>query len=323
MSSRIARRLLSLIAACTLPLTAALAAAPQVKASPPGAYRMMLGEFEVTALSDGTVELPFMEILQRIEKPRVERLLARAFLKDPVETSVNAFLINTGTKLVLVDAGAGSLFGPTLGRLAMALKAAGYEPEQVDEIYITHMHGDHVGGLAFDGKAAFPNAVVRAEKAEADYWLSEARMEAAPKDKQDGFRAAMASLRPYIAAGRFKPFDRDTELVPGIRAVEAPGHTPGHTMYEIESKGEKLLLWGDLMHLSAVQFVDPSATVTFDSDQDRAARERRNVYQAAAKGGYWIAGAHLPFPGIGHIRAEGKRYEYVPAHYTALPPPAK
>lgn len=323
MPSRIARRLLSLLAACALPLSAAFAAAPQVKTSPPGVYRMMLGEFEVTALSDGTVELPFLEILQRIEKPRVERLLARAFLKDPVETSVNAFLINTGTKLVLVDAGAGSLFGPTLGRLAAALKVAGYAPEQVDEIYITHMHGDHVGGLAFDGKAVFPNAVVRAGKADADYWLDEATMEAAPNDKRDGFRAAMASLRPYVAAGRFKPFDGDTELVPGIRAVKAPGHTPGHTMYEIESKGEKLLLWGDLMHLAAVQFVDPSATVTFDSDQDRAAKERRNVYKAAAKDGYWIAGAHLPFPGIGHIRAEGKRYDYVPAHYTALPPPAK
>ena len=319
MKSRLAR-LFSVFAVALVPFAAALAAAPPQKTSPPGVYRMMLGDFEVTALSDGTVALPFTEILQGIAKARAESLLARQFLKDPVETSVNAFLINTGSKLVLIDTGAGALFGPTLGRMVSALKAAGYQPEQVDEIYISHFHGDHVGGLAVDGKTVFPNAVVRAEKAESDHWLSQAKMDAAPKDAQDGFKGAMLMVNPYVTAGRYKTYDGDTELVPGVRAVVTRGHTPGHAMYVIESKGEKLVLWGDLMHQAAVQFLDPSVTVTFDSDQSKAAQQRRQAYQAAAKEGHWVGASHLPFPGIGHLRADGKGYAYVPVNYVALPP---
>jgi len=312
-------RLLAVLAVACVPFAAATAAAPQSKTSPPGVYRMMLGDFEVTALSDGTVELPFLQILQRITKAKAESMLARQFLKDPVQTSVNVFLINTGDKLVLVDTGAGTFFGPTLGRMLTALKAAGYQPEQVDEIYISHMHGDHIGGLLADGKAAFPNAVVRAEKADGEFWLSQAKMEAAPKDDQDTFKGAMAAINPYAATNRFKPYEGDTVLVPGIRAVVTRGHTPGHAMYVIESKGQKLVLWGDLMHQAAVQFLDPSVTVVFDSDQSKAAQQRRQAYQAAAKEGHWVGASHLPFPGIGHLRAEGKGYAYVPANYVALP----
>ena len=318
MNVRVARLVAALVVSLAVPFVAH-AAAPQQKTTPPGVYRMMLGDFEVTALSDGTVALPFMEILQRIAKAKAEGMLARQFLKDPVETSVNAFLINTGTKLVLIDTGAGTFFGPTLGRMLTALKAAGYQPEQVDEIYISHMHGDHIGGLLADGKPAFPNAVVRAEKAEGEFWLSQAKMEAAPKDNQDSFKGAMAAVNPYATAGRFTPYQGDTQLVPGIRAIVTRGHTPGHAMYVIESKGEKLVLWGDLMHQAAVQFLDPSVTVTFDTDQGEAAKQRRRAYQAAAKEGHWVGASHLPFPGIGHLRAEGKGYAYVPVNYTALP----
>jgi glyoxylase-like metal-dependent hydrolase (beta-lactamase superfamily II) len=308
-----------LAALLALGAPAALAAAPQQKTAPPGVYRMMLGDIEVTTLSDGTVALPFTEILQKIPKAKTEAMLARQFLKEPVETSVNVFLVNTGTKLVMIDAGAGTFFGPTLGRTLTALKASGYQPEQVDEIYISHMHGDHIGGLLADGKPAFPNAVVRAEQAEAAFWLSQAAMDAAPEARRDAFKGAMAAINPYASAGRFKPYAGDTELVPGVRAVVARGHTPGHAMYVIESKGEKLVLWGDLMHQAAVQFPDPSVTVTFDSDQGEAAKQRRRAYQAAAREGHWVGASHLPFPGLGHLRAEGKGYTFVPANYVALP----
>ena len=122
------------------------AAAPMVKTQAPGYYRMMLGDFEVTALSDGTLPLPVDKVLNN-PAAKTEKALARAFQKAPLETSFNAYLINTGEKLVLIDTGAAGLFGPTLGNLLANLKAAGYTPEQVDEIYITHMHPDHVGGL--------------------------------------------------------------------------------------------------------------------------------------------------------------------------------
>src|ERR1700687_3512989 len=147
----------------------AKAGAPQQKTQAPGYYRLMLGEFEVTALSDGTFQMDAGKVLTNITPKQLHAALARSFLKDPVETSVNGFLINTGSKLVLVDTGAGTLFVPTLGKLLSNLKASGYRPEQVDEIYITHMHDDHVGGLAADGKLVFPNAIVRAAQQEADF----------------------------------------------------------------------------------------------------------------------------------------------------------
>ena len=293
------------------------ATAPQLKTSAPGYYRMMLGDFEVTALSDGTVDLPMGELLN-LTSERIRSALAKQYLKDPVEVSVNAYLINTGSKLVLIDAGAGTFFGPTVGKLMANLRASGYQPEQVDEIYVTHMHADHVGGLVAGNQMAFPNAVVRADQREADMWLSKSKMETAPNDAKQVFEGAMASVNPYVAAGKFKPFNGNTELAPGIQAIATYGHTPGHTIYAVESKGERLVLWGDLMHSAAVQFPDPTVTIKFDTDTKAAAAQRKAQYADAAKRGYWVAAAHLPFPGIGHLRADGKGYDWIPANYTAL-----
>ncbi len=297
---------------------AAHAEAPMVKTSAPGYYRMMLGDFEVTALSDGTVALPVDKILTNTTPGKVDQALGKSFLKAPLETSVNGYLINTGAKLVLVDTGAAGLFGPTLGNLVANLKAAGYQPEQVDAVVITHMHADHVGGLMAGDKLAFPNATVHADKHDADFWLSQANMDKAPKEAKGFFQGAMASLNPYVAAGKFKPFDGNTELVPGIKAQAARGHTPGHSTYAVESKGQKLVLWGDLMHVAAVQFANPSVTIQFDTDSKAAAVQRKKAYAEAAKQGYWVAGAHLSFPGIGHLRSDGKGYAFVPVNYGVV-----
>jgi glyoxylase-like metal-dependent hydrolase (beta-lactamase superfamily II) len=315
-------RLCGIVAALAAALsfsTSAEAGAPQQKTQAPGYYRLMLGEFEVTALSDGTFFPDLGKILTNITPKELDAALARTFLKDPVETSVNGFLINTGSKLVLVDTGAGTLVGPTLGKLLSNLKASGYRPEQVDEIYITHMHGDHVGGLSADGKRVFPNAIVRAAQQEADFWLSKAHMDAAPQDRKNGFQSAMNMLNPYVSAGKFKPFDGDAELVPGVRAAAAPGHTAGHTIYVVESKGQKLVLWGDLMHAAAVQFADPAVTIQYDMDTGIAGMQRKKVFADAAEKRSWVAGAHLSFPGIGHLRAAGSGYAFVPVNYVAQP----
>lgn len=153
-----------LAAAATVALLAssAHAEAPVKGGQAPGWYRMTLGKFEITALSDGTIQAPVDRLLHNIPPAREKALLERAYLKSPVETSVNGFLVNTGSKLVLIDAGAGGFYGPTLGKLVTNLKASGYAPEQVDEIYVTHLHNDHVGGITTaESKAVFPNAVVR------------------------------------------------------------------------------------------------------------------------------------------------------------------
>jgi glyoxylase-like metal-dependent hydrolase (beta-lactamase superfamily II) len=310
--------LVALIAPCFL-AAGANAAAPQVKVQAPGYYRLMLGDFEITALSDGTVDLAPKELLTNTTAAHVGEMLTRSFEGDAVPTSVNAYLINTGSKLILVDTGAAKLFGPTLGNLLVNLAASGYRPEQVDAVLITHMHPDHVGGLMAEGKMAFPNATVHADQRDAAFWLSAAELDKAPAAMKGFFQGAAASMNPYVGAGRFKPFDGSTELFPGVRAVAAPGHTPGHTIYVIESKGQKLVLWGDLMHVAAVQFAEPAVTIAFDTDSPAAAGQRAKAYADAAQGRFLVAAAHLPFPGIGHIRSEGKGYAWVPVDYMAAP----
>lgn len=300
------------------------AAGPMAKGQAPGWYRMPLGNFEITALSDGTVDLPVDTLLTGITPAKVKSALARAYLKPPLETSVNGYLVNTGSKLVLIDAGAAGLFGPTLGKLVANLMASGYTPEQVDEIYVTHLHADHVGGITGgDGKGVFPNAVVRLHAKEAAFWLDPAQMDKAPTGMKDFFKGAMASMKPYLDAGKVKPFDADGELVPGIRAMAATGHTPGHSVYVVESNGAKMVMWGDLMHVAAVQFPDPMVTIQFDTDPKAARPQRRKAYADAAKKGYFVAVAHVPFPGIGQLRPDGKGYRWLPTNYTANNPAAK
>lgn len=309
---------IALSVALTAVAATTFAAGPMVKTQAPGYYRIMLGDFEVTAISDGTVKLPLKDLLNA-PAAKVDAALKKNFISYPVETSVNAYLINTGSKLVLVDTGAAGLFGPTLGNLMANLKASGYQPEQVDEIYITHMHPDHVGGLMNGTAMAFPNATLRIDKADADFWLSEVKMKAAPKDSQGFFQGAMASVNPYVAAGKLKTFEGGTELVPGIKAMATHGHSAGHSVYTVESKGQKLMLWGDLMHVAAVQFDDPSVTIKFDTETKAAARERIKAYADAAKNGYLVGGSHIAFPGFGHVRkASGKSFTWVPMNYTSL-----
>jgi glyoxylase-like metal-dependent hydrolase (beta-lactamase superfamily II) len=176
--------------------------------------------------------------------------------------------------------------------------ASGYTPEQVDEVLLTHLHADHVGGIAPGGISAFPNAVIRSSKLDADHWLNDMNEKAAPDFLRPMFEGDKASLKPYIAAGRYISFEGEQEMVPGIRAIPLPGHTPGHTSYAVESRRQKLLVWGDVVHVAAVQFPDPSVTVKYDSDEDQAEADRERIFSDAAKGGYWIGAAHISFPGL-------------------------
>ena len=305
-----------LCAACFDPAPS-FAGAPLAKKQAPGFYRLMLGDFEVTVLSDGSNMLPTAMLL-RGEPAQIKEALERSFLPDVVETAHNSFLVNTGSRLVLIDVGAGSLLGPGAGHLVGNLRAAGYQPEQVDEVYLTHVHADHIGGLMTGNELTFPNATVRVNKRDTDYWLSEANMEAAPADAKRFFRAAIASLMPCMRAGKLALFDGDADLVAGIRAQAAYGHTPGHSMYMLESKGQKLLLWGDIVHVAAVQFDNPAVTIGYDVDGAAAQREHWRQFADAADDGYLIGGAHIPFPGLGHVRRDGeKAYTYVPPSYSA------
>ncbi|ALM86545.1 MBL fold metallo-hydrolase [Bordetella sp. N] len=279
-------------------------------------YRIMVGDYEVTALSDGTLSLPADKMLNGIDKADLARQLTDAFLSDPVATSVNTYLINTGKKLVLIDTGAGDSMGKNSGHLLASLRAAGYSPAQVDEIYLTHFHPDHTGGLTAGGKRVFPNAVVRADSKESAYWFSAQNAAQATHGSLRSFAMAPAALKPYLAAHKFVPFDHDGELSPGISSVANYGHTPGHNAYRIASKGQELLIFGDLVHVGAVQFAHPEVTISFDSDESEASGDRRQVFETVATRRELVAGAHIPFPGIGHIAKAGSGYRWHPVEYS-------
>jgi len=303
----------------------AQAAAPKAITQVPGYYRIELGQFEVTALYDGAIELD-TKLLINVSEVDLRRLLSRKFVGNPkMQTAVNAYLINTRNHLVLVDSGAGKLLGSTLGHVLQNMKAAGYEPEQVDTVILTHLHGDHIGGLNdADGQPLFPNARILVSRRESDFWLSQKTTDEDPSAAQTYFKMAHDCAAPYLANGQWNIFTEEGELVPGIRAVNAYGHTPGHTAFAVESEGEKLLIWGDLVHAHAVQFAKPGVSIEFDFDQKQAIQTRRSILKAVVMNKSLVAGAHLPFPGIGHVRAEGQSgFSWVPMEFVTLSPVGK
>jgi glyoxylase-like metal-dependent hydrolase (beta-lactamase superfamily II) len=225
-------------------------------------------------------------------------------------------VINTGRKLILVDVGGGTFFGAGLGKLQSNLRAAGYSPEQVDDVLLTHMHRDHIGGLVLDGALAFPNATIRADKRESEFWLSEENLEKAPAAIKPRFQGAVAMLKPYIDAGHYQPFVTNTEIAPGIRSMESYGHSAGHTTYVVESGGQALWLIGDLIGVGTVQLQHPRVSIGFDGDADVAADTREQLLRTASQQGILIGAAHLPFPGLGHIRAAGTTWNWLPIDYS-------
>lgn len=232
---------------------------------------------------------------------------------DKINTSVNAFLVNTGDKLVLIDSGAGKLFGPTLGRFAANLAALGVDPATIDVVAMTHLHPDHFGGLLTnEAKIAFPNAQIFVSEADMKFWLDEAIAAKVPADSKPFFDQARAAMGPWVAAKKYEPIADGKEVVPGIVAMAAPGHTPGHTMYLVSSGKEQLLIWGDIIHSAALQFGHPDWSIAFDSDADQGVKTRLKAFDMASADKLAIAGAHVPFPSIGHVVKAGAAYAYAP-----------
>ncbi|WP_224367954.1 MBL fold metallo-hydrolase [Hyalangium versicolor] len=297
------------------PFAEASPPAAEWKAQLPGVYRFRLGDFQISVLSDGSVPQDLHALLTRTTPAEVDKLLQRSFLKNPVEASINAYLIDTGSRLVLVETGAGLLFGPGLGgKLIASLAAAGYRPEQINDILITHIHADHSGGLVDATGMVFPNATVHVGKADVDFFLNPANIGAGGYDRKY-FDGAVKTVGPYMRAGKVKPFTSAGEILPGITAIPTPGHTPGHSFYLIESQGQQLEVWGDILHFAAVQFPKPSVTIVYDVDPSAAAAQRAKQFSLAATQRKLVAGTHLPYPGIGHVRAEGSGYIWVPIDY--------
>jgi glyoxylase-like metal-dependent hydrolase (beta-lactamase superfamily II) len=307
---------LAALGGALLPALPALAKAPFAGMQAPGVYRLKVGTFEVTVLSDGWLPLETKLFAGGAGNP--EKLLEGAFLpKDSTPTSVNEWLINTGDRLILVDTGTSNVFAPTLGRMPKNLAAAGIDPGAVDAIILTHLHPDHAAGLlTVDKKIAFPQASVHVNDTEHGFWTSEEIYAKAPNPFKSLFDIARNAIKPYADAGRLTMFKDGAELFPGLRASVAPGHTMGHTMIRVSSGTSELLIWGDIVHHAALQFPDPDRAISFDTDQAMAVASRKKVFDMAANDGLLIAGAHLPFPGIGHVAKATTGYAYVPAPWA-------
>lgn len=280
-------------------------------------YRLKLGDFEITALSDGTVKLPMAKIYKNIKEADAETYLEGHFQSGDSEISVNAFLVNTGERLVLIDAGTGDLMGPALGKLVANIEASGYKAAEVDDVILTHIHADHSGGLVINGKRVFENAILHVNQREADFWLKADAKAKADKTLGPQIAQAEKSVGPYVEAGKFQTFADNAAPIPGFGSVLHAGHTAGHSGIILESKGEKIIFWGDIAHGDALQFDHPDITVSFDVDQPEAAKARAIAFGDAADRKYLVAGAHHAFPGIGHVRRDETNYEWVPLVYKA------
>ncbi|VTX58806.1 MBL fold metallo-hydrolase [Acinetobacter ursingii] len=293
---------------------------PEQQKQVAGYYQYQSGDVQITALLDGT---NFMSptLFKDIPQKQVHEILKKYYADQEkgVQTSVNAFLVNTGKSLVLVDSGAASCFGAHLGSVLSNLKTSGYKPEQVDSILLTHLHPDHVCGISKDGKANFPNATVYVSQDEANYWLDPKQAEKIPQAKRAGYLTTVekikVALAPYQAKQRFKTYKLGDEIQ-GFKLINTAGHTSGHFSYELKTKDEDIIFIGDIVHSHTVQFDRPETAIEYDIDPKQAVQTRLKQFANFAKNGQTIAAPHLPFPGIGHIySADGKSYQWIPVQF--------
>jgi glyoxylase-like metal-dependent hydrolase (beta-lactamase superfamily II) len=293
----------------------ALAAAPPAGRQVASLYRLRVGEIEVTSVSDGVIALP-TAVFGEANQAEARRILGEAMLPvdAPVPCAVNTFLVNAGGRLSLIDTGSGEALGPTMGQMPGNLSAMGVSPSMVDTVILTHLHRDHAGGLCDrEGKALFPTSELVIPEAEAAFWFDEASIGRVPQGSRGGFAYAKQVAAAY--QGRIRRVSGGAAVVPGVTALDAFGHTPGHTIYRVASGAAQLLVFGDMVHVPVLQTRNPGWGISFDVDPAGAAATRRRVFDMAIAERMMVAGMHMDFPGLGFVRRDGD------AAYALLPAP--
>lgn len=280
-----------------------------------GVYRRNVGSLRIATVHDGMLDTAFDHVVG-VDPAVLEAAHRAAFRSVPPRLSCNTFVIEGGNRLALVDAGCGAT-EHSAGKQLAGLGALGIDAHDVDAVLLTHLHRDHAAGL-IDGdfRAVFPRAELVVSREELAFWQEETNVaRLSPGQKQD-FAIATHVLRQY--ADRLRPVEAG-EVVAGISAVPLPGHTPGHTAWLLDSEGDRLLIWGDVVHLPALQFSHPEASVIYDLDSEMAAASRRHVLDMAAKERLPVAGVHLDFPCFGRVEARSKGgFAYVPEVWTSI-----
>jgi len=291
----------------------AAAAEPAAAKQAPGIYRSKIGSYELTALYDGIWYRPITDkFIRNAPFAEVERALSDAFMPaDKLATPFTTLVVNTGSKLVLVDTGTGGQIGPQAGVLGDNLSAAGIDPKAVDLVVISHFHPDHINVIKDkDNGLVFPNAEIMVSAPEWAFWMDDANMNAAPAELKLTFRnqrRIFADIAKQIT--RFEP---GAEVTRGIETLGAPGHTPGHTVFAIHSGDQSLMVLGDTAQHPAVFARHPDWQAAFDIDGDAAVATRKKLFDRAAADRMLVTGYHFPFPACGHLVKTASGYEHVP-----------
>lgn len=311
-------------AAAVAPAVPAFAAAPADAKQAPGVYRYKVGSFEISAVTDGAATFPLPEhFVQNHSKSEVQAALADYY--QPTETVTIPFtpiVINTGSKLVLIDTGYGpemnAKTGGKVGQLPSNLAAAGIDAKSIDVVIISHMHLDHVSGLRTgDGGIAFPNAQIFVPASDWAFWMSDAEMNKLPegytKSVYPGIRKVFAGLEDKVSK-----YDGGKELVTGITTIATPGHTPGHMSFAVASGTAKVLVSSDVTNIPHLFLRNPDWYAMYDVDPATAAATRKKFYDMAAAEKALIQGFHFPFPSVGHVEKAGEQYRLVPIFWNPV-----
>ena len=309
----------------SFPTSSAGAAVPPSGTQAPGFYRYKVGSFECTSINDGARSFPMPDTFVR-NVPKEEALAAAeaAYMpKGMVTVPFNPQLINTGSKLILIDCGNGiANFEPSkgaVGRTLQNLAAAGVDPRSVDVVLMSHLHPDHTNGIrALDGSMAFPNAEIMVPAKDWEFWMSEEN--AAKAEANQMMKNYFANVRKIYAGieSKVTRYDWGKEVVSGITSIATPGHTPGHTAFAVASGDSKVLIQSDVTNIPEFFLRNPDWHVAYDVEPATAQATRHQFYDMAAAEKALVVGFHFTFPSIGHVEKDGAKYRLVPIAWNPV-----
>jgi glyoxylase-like metal-dependent hydrolase (beta-lactamase superfamily II) len=280
----------------------------------PGFRSVRVGDVEVISVIDGIARRPLVEeFVKNAPLSEVRALLASQGLPtDHIDVPFTPFVVVAGGRRILMDTGLGEFGGPTTGRFLENLRAAGLQPGDIDTVLITHYHGDHIGGLRNKaGELVFPKAKVMVPAPEHAFWMDDAKMAAAPESMKGAFNNVRRVFGP-MTPEQLVRFEPGAEVAPGIRSLAAFGHTPGHTLFQLQSAGRSFYYVGDLTNVPALFARNPDWAVSFDMDAEAARKVRREFLARIVTSNAMVGGFHFPFPAFGRMAASGGGYAFEP-----------